>query len=359
MIRQQVERIGGQENPNVLPTIGSEKPWRYRNKGEFAVATDPLTRTPVVGVREIETNAILPLDDCMIQDDVTVQAVSLVAKWMQIYCISAWDDPGAQCGVRYVVTRVNRAGDLMLILSTEGKALPCVNPLYDMLTERFGAKFRSLYQVILSKKPAHALDGKCQMIRGKHVLYDQLMGLSFEMSPKTFFQVNNAQTEALYECVCRAAALTGNELVVDAYCGCGTISLVLARSASRVIGVELNDIAISNAWLNAKRNKLEGKTEFHTGDAGTVIVDMLRRGIRPDVMVVDPPRKGVDSGLIEAVLKTRVPRLIYVSCNPGTLARDVRRLTEEGVYRLEFVQPVDMFSQTEHVESVSLLTLAH
>ena len=357
VVEQQLERIGGLKKPNVLPAIGAEKPWRYRNKAEFFVATDPVTRTPVVGMRALDGKTVLPIGDCMIQSDIAIQAVKTVVRWMQIYCIPAWDDKSSgDGGVRYVVTRVNHTGELMLIICTTGKTIKRLNQLYEMLNGQFPGRFRSLNHVVLEKRPTHALDGRCEVVQGRRVLYDQLMGLSFEMSPKTFFQVNHAQTEVLYNCVRQAAALTGNELVIDAYCGCGTISLVLAREARRVIGVEILEAAIDNARLNARRNKLEDKTEFYAGDAGKLVVDLLKRREKPDVLVVDPPRKGVDDSLIDAMIQAKVPRLVYVSCNPGTLARDVKRLTQEGGYSLEYAQPVDMFAQTEHVETVVLMS---
>ena len=359
VVRQQLERIGGLTKPNVLPALGAEMPWRYRNKGEFFVSTDPATRTPFVGVYALGGNRLLPVDGCMIQSDIAMQAVKVVAQWMQIYCVPAWDaKPAPEGGVRFIVTRVNHVGELMLILCTSGRRLKCLNQLFDMLNTQFPGRFRSLNHLSLASRPTHALDGRIESTQGKRVLYDQLMGLTFEMSPKTFFQVNHAQTEALYECVRRAAALTGNELVVDAYCGCGTISLVLAREAKRVIGVEILEAAVENARLNARRNKLADKTAFYAGDAGELVAGFLRQRERIDVLVVDPPRKGVDAGLLDAIIQVKVPRIVYVSCNPGTLARDVKRLTQEGGYRMEYAQPVDMFAWTEHVESVVLITRA-
>ena len=357
VVEQQLERIGGLEKPNVLPTLGAEMPWRYRNKAEFFVSTDPKTRTPVIGVKALDGKTVLPVGDCMIQSDISVQALRTVTRWMQIYLIPAWDDrTSREGGVRFIVTRVNHAGELMLVVCSTGRTVKKLDQLYEMLNAEFPDRFRSLNHIALEKRPTHALDGRLESVRGRKVLYDQLLGLSFEMSPKTFFQVNHAQTEVLYECVRKAAALTGKETVVDAYCGCGTISLVLAREAAKVIGVEIVDIAIENARLNAKRNRLEEKTEFHAGDAGRLVVDLLKNRARPDVLVVDPPRKGVDAGLIDAIIQTRVPRVVYVSCNPGTLARDVKRLTQEGGYKMEYAQPVDMFAQTEHVETVTLIT---
>ncbi|MBO4298915.1 MAG: 23S rRNA (uracil(1939)-C(5))-methyltransferase RlmD, partial [Clostridia bacterium] len=321
IVRQQLERIGGLEAPNVLPTLGAEKPWRYRNKAEFFVSTDPATRTPVIGVSALNSNAVLPVGDCMIQSEIAMQAIKAVEQWMLIYCVPAWDSAeGAEGGVRYVVTRVNHAGELMLVLCTTGRRVKYLNQLYDMLNRQFPERFRSLNHLSLARRPAHALDGRCEAVQGKRVLYDQLMGLTVEMSAKTFFQVNHAQTEVLYECVRRAAALTGGEQVIDAYCGCGTISLMLAREASHVTGVEILESAVENARLNAKRNRLTDKTEFIAGDAGKLVVDLLRQRERVDLLVVDPPRKGVGAGLLEAMIRAQVPRLVYVSCNPGTLA---------------------------------------
>ena len=359
VVSQMLERIGGLDKPNVLPALGAEKPWRYRNKAEFFVSTDPATRTPFIGVRALGSNDVLPVDDCMIQSEIAMQAVKVVAQWMQIFCVPAWDaKPAPEGGVRYVVTRVNHLGELMLILCTTGRRVKCLNQLFDMLNTQFSGRFRSLNHLVLAKRPTHALDGECAAVQGKRVLYDQLMGLSFEMSPKTFFQVNHAQTEVLYECVRQAAALAGGETVIDAYCGCGTISLMLAREAAKVIGVEILEAAVENARLNARRNKLAEKTEFFAGDAGRLVVDLLKQRGKIDLLVMDPPRKGVDQGLLDAIIQTKVPRLVYVSCNPGTLARDVKRLTQEGGYRLEYAQPVDMFAWTEHVESVVLMSRA-
>ena len=356
VVRQQMERIGGVDGAVVLPVMGAEKPWRYRNKAEFFVATDQRTQTPYIGVRAQGSSEVLPVDDCMLQSELAMQAVKVVSQWMQIYCVPAWDAGAAsEGGVRYVVTRVNRAGELMLILCTTGRRVKNLNQLFDMLNTQFSGRFRSLNHLVLARRPAHALDGRVESVQGKRVLYDQLMGLSFEMSPKTFFQVNHAQTEVLYECVRRAAALTGSETVIDAYCGCGTISLVLAREAAKVIGVEILEAAIENARLNAKRNKLSEKTEFYAGDAGKLVVDLLKQRGQIDLLVVDPPRKGVDASLLDAIIQTKVPRIMYVSCNPGTLARDVKRLTQEGGYRMEWAQPVDMFAWTEHVETVCCL----
>ena len=179
--------------------------------------------------------------------------------------------------MRHVVTRVSRAGGLMLILSTTSRRIRALDPLISMLSTEFGEKIHSLYQIVLKDRPADALDGRCILLAGKRVLIDRLAGLSFAISPRTFFQVNMVQTDRLYEYVREAAALTGREFVLDAYCGCGTISLALARDAARVIGVELNEGAIEDAKENANRNGLWEKAEFYAGDAGVKVVELIDR----------------------------------------------------------------------------------
>lgn len=356
IVTQQVERIGRLKDPCIYPTEPSPRPWKYRNKGEFAVATDVRTGTPGVGVFERRSHTVLPMQDCLLQDDLSTRALHVINKWMHAYCVPAYDTPGAGGGIRYVVTRVSRAGGLMLIVSTTSRRIGAMEQLISMLSAEFGEKIHSLYQIVLKDRPADALDGRCILLAGRRVLFDRLAGLSFAISPRTFFQVNMVQTDRLYEYVREAAALTGSELVLDAYCGCGTISLALAREAARVVGVELNEGAVEDAKENANRNELWKKAEFYAGDAGVKVAELIDKGLRPDVLVVDPPRKGIDARLLSAIVKGKIGRVVYVSCNPGTLARDLQCLTENGDYRLDYIKPVDMFSQTEHVECVARLT---
>ena len=355
IVAEQLERIGRQKDVCVYPTKASPKPWKYRNKGEFAVTTGE-GGMPNVGVFAGKSHTVLPMQNCLLHDDMSTRALRVVIKWMQIYCIPAYDDPEAGGGIRYVITRVSRAGNLMLILSTTTRQIRELDSLRQMLFKEFSEKIYSLYQIVLREHHVDAFDGYSTLLAGGRVLLDRLAGLSFAISPRTFFQVNLVQTDALYECVREAAALTGRELVLDAYCGCGTISLALARDAERVVGVELNAGAVNDAVENANRNKLWKKAEFYAGDAGVKVAELVDKGMRPDVLVVDPPRKGIDARLLSAIMKAEIPRVVYVSCNPGTMARDIRSLTENGEYRLEYVQPVDMFSQTEHVECVARLT---
>ena len=355
IVEQNIRRIGGLNEVEIRPALGGEHHFRYRNKAEFAIATDRQTGLPFIGQSEAGSHRIVAMDDCLIQHELSVKAAQAIAGWMKKCLVPAWD-AGKQGGLRYLVTRVNVHEELMVILCTTGKSVPAVESLRPLLDQATGGRVRSLYQLTLSPRPHHALDGRPRLIAGQPVLEDVLMGLTFSISPQTFFQVNHQMTEALYGEALKAASLTGSETVLDAYCGAGTISLALARQAKRVIGVELNAKAIEDAKENAKRNGLSENTEFIAGDAPEEALKLFNRGLRPDVIVVDPPRKGVEARLLTAMVQCRPERMVYVSCNPSTLARDLKILTESGEYRVDYVQPVDMFSHTEHVESVARLT---
>lgn len=355
IVEQNVRRIGGLADTEIRMTLGSDTPWRYRNKAEFAIATDKATGLPFIGQSEAGSHRIIGMDDCLIQHELSMKAVRAVSAWMRKYRVPAWDG-SKQGGLRYLVTRVNVHQELMVILCTTGKSIPSLEALRPMLDEAAGGHLRSLYQLALSPRPHHALDGRCRLIAGLPVLTDMLMGLTFSISPQTFFQVNHEMTEILYGEALKAADLKGHETVLDAYCGAGTISLALAKRAKRVIGVELNAKAIEDAKQNAERNGLSEKTEFIAGDAAQEALKLFDKGLRPDVIMVDPPRKGVEAGLLTAMVRCQPERIVYVSCNPSTLARDLKILTESGEYRVNYVQPVDMFSHTEHVENVARLS---
>ncbi len=355
IVEQNIRRIGGLDETEIRPALGSRNPWRYRNKAEFAIATDKATGLPFIGQSEAGSHRIIPMDDCLIQHELSMKAARAVCEWMKQSRIPAWDG-SKQGGLRYLVTRVNVHEELMIMLCTTAKTIPALESLRPALDEATGSRVRSLYQLTLSPRPHHALDGRPRLIAGQPTLTDMLLGLTFTISPQTFFQVNHKMTEVLYGEALRAADLKGHETVLDAYCGAGTISLALARQAGKVIGVELNAKAIEDAKANAARNGLSEKTQFIAGDAPEEALRLFDKGLRPDVIVVDPPRKGVEARLLTAMVRCRPDRIVYVSCNPSTLARDLKILTESGEYRVDYVQPVDMFAHTEHIESVARLT---
>ncbi len=245
----------------------------------------------------------------------------------------------------------------MLILCADAPILPELQRLSPVLAKALPS-LQSLWLCQLNRRPAHALDGRCTRVWGEEALTDTLMGLSFTISPQSFFQVNPDQAERLYAAALEAAGIApGCGLnVLDAYCGAGTITLCAARHARRATGIEIVAPAVADAKRNAARNGLEARAGFLRGDAATEIPRLLKMGERFDAAILDPPRKGADAALLDALADARIPTLAYVSCNPATLARDVGRLGNRG-YRLEWAQPVDMFPFTGSTEVTARLTL--
>jgi len=331
-----LQRIGGFPDPEVLDVLGMERPERCRNKAEYAIHGDR------IGLRRVDGRNILPMEDCLLQKEGSVRAMLALRGWLR-------DHPATP--LKYLVTRVSRAGEVMAVLSYEGgwdasEAAQVVGALQEV---------KSVYGCRLWPRHAHALDGECRLISGGAALQDGLGGIGFTLAPKTFFQVNPSQVEALYQTVLDFAGLTGRELVVDAYCGAGSIALYMAKHAARVVGVEVAPETVRDARENARRAGLSGKAEFAQGRAEALLPEMLKKGLKPDVVVVDPPRKGLDGALTKALTEAAPPRVVYVSCDPGTLARDLK-LLREGGYALPKVQPVDMFPWTAHVETVCLMS---
>jgi 23S rRNA (uracil1939-C5)-methyltransferase len=331
-----LQRIGGFSDPEVYETLGMERPERCRNKAEYAIDGAK------IGLIKQDGRNILPVGDCLLQKELSVQAMCALRDWLASH---------PRTPLKYLVTRVSRGGEGMAILCFEGAwDASEAAKVFSALPE-----IKSVYGCRLKIGYTHALDGDCRLIRGARTLSDELGGIGFSLAPQTFFQVNPAQVEALYKTALDYAQLTGRELVVDAYCGAGSIALYMAKSAERVVGVELVLGAVRDARENARRAGLAEKAEFIQGRAELALPEMLKKGLQPDVVVVDPPRKGLEEALTKALTAARPPRIVYVSCDPGTLTRDLKRLREGG-YALEKVQPVDMFPWTSHVECVALMS---
>lgn len=340
-------RIGGVEAPVARPTLGCDAPDRTRNKAEYPVARQDARA--VIGAFARGSHRVIPLTDCLLQRPQSVEAL----RWFSEH-LDGLDGAGH---LKYLVTRVNREGALMLILCADAPILPELQRLSPALAKALPS-LRSLWLCQLNRRPAHALDGRCTRVFGEEALPDTLMGLRFTISPQSFFQVNPDQAERLYAAALEAAGIgPGCDMnVLDAYCGAGTITLCAARHCRRVTGIEIVPPAIADAKRNAARNGLEAKAGFLCGDAATEIPRLLKRGERFDAAILDPPRKGADAALLEAIADARIPALAYVSCNPATLARDVKRLAARG-YRLEWAQPVDMFPFTGSTEVAARLCL--
>ncbi len=339
-----LERIGGFDAPNVLPILGMEQPFHYRNKAEYAIEAD--SSGVRVGFRAPMSHRVIDAPDCLLQHPLSLRAAQTLREWLTRY-------PGAAVLCRALVTRVTSAGELMAVLCTGPRAPREMEALVQAMFGQIPG-MASFYHLTQSNRPSHALDGQARLVRGERTLIDRILGLEFSISPQSFFQVNPVQTQTLYAEALKAAQLTGNERVHDAYCGAGTISLAMARQARQVVGVEIVKSAVLDARENALRNGLDQKSEFILGDAARILPDL--KGGAPDVICVDPPRKGIEPALAESIRKSAPRRVVYVSCNPATLARDLKLLCADGAFCLESVRPVDMFPWTGHVETVCLLS---
>jgi 23S rRNA (uracil1939-C5)-methyltransferase len=293
------------------------------------------------------------MDVCLIQQEENEETVRAVKEAARLLDISAYNRVSGKGLLRHVIVRhALTTGQRMVVLITNGIDIPHAQELVSLIREKV-PNVVSICQNINTAQTPVVFGDKTRVIWGEEVIYDEIDGIQFAISPRSFFQVNPEQTERLYRSAVEYAGLTGEEVVVDAYCGIGTISLFLARHASRVYGVEIVPEAIEDARRNALLNGINN-VEFAGGAAEVIMPRWKAKGITPDVIVVDPPRKGCDGALIAAMLELRPSRIVYVSCNPSTLARDLR-LLEDGGYRTIEVQPVDMFPHTGHVESVALL----
>lgn len=340
-------RIGGVQQPEVRPTIGCAQPNRARNKAEFPIGRNEKGEF-VIGAYASGSHRVVALQDCLLQKEPAARALRWFAQRLKtLKCASH---------LTALVTRVNREGMLMATICADAPVIPELQALVPEMTRAL-PELKSVYFLKQNRRPAHALDGVCTLLWGEKTLEDTLLGLRFELSPQSFFQVNPEQTEILYEHALRAAGLSEecDARVLDAYCGAGTITLAAARRTKFAVGVEIVAPAIADAKRNARTNGLESRVRFLCADAAQAIPSLIASGERFDAAILDPPRKGADEALLKSLAKAQIPRIAYVSCDPATLARDVKRLSESG-YRLQWAQPVDMFPWTGHVETVCLLS---
>lgn len=352
--RQQVQdllrRVGGL-SIEVPPVWGMAHPFGYRNKGAYPVAqTDG---APACGFFAPRSHDLVPLPEngCAIQGEDSARATQAVLSWMRENSVPAYDEQTGRGLVRHIMTRSTTSCELMVVVVTRADI-----PKASRLIELLRAAVPGLCSVCLSvnsRRTNVILGTDIRVLWGKAAMEDTLCGLRFSVSPLSFFQVNPQQTERLYGLALEYAGLTGAETVVDAYCGAGTISLLLAQKAKKVIGIEIVPEAIQNANENAARNGI-ANAEFHVGATEELLPKLVENGLRPDVIVLDPPRKGCDPAVLQAIIAAAPKRVVYVSCGAPTLARDAKLLAEGG-YAAERVQCVDMFCWTGAVETVMSL----
>lgn len=337
----------------VHPVIGMDEPWRYRNKAQVPMAAGIGGHGLIGGFFEQGSHQVVDMEACLIQQEQNEETVRAVKRIARSLGYSAYDRATGRGLLRHVVVRHAEAnGQRMVVLITNGRDLPHADELCGLIREDIPG-VASICQNINTSSTSQVFGEETRVLWGNDVIYDEIGGISFAISARSFFQVNPTQTERLYRTAVDYAGLTGEETVIDAYCGIGTITLFLARHAGRVYGVEIIPEAIEDARRNALLNHINN-AKFAVGPAEVIMPQWQSEGVAPDVIVVDPPRKGCDPALLATMLELRPARIVYVSCDPATLARDLRVL-EDGGYRTVEVQPVDMFPWTVHVEAVCLL----
>lgn len=340
-----------EQNVIVHPTLGMQDPWRYRNKAQVPIGEGE--GGLVGGFYAKGTHEIIETDACLIQHADSDRIVEQVKRIATSLGIKGYDENSHTGILRHVVVKVGvNTGERMVVLVTNGRNFSGKDKLVERISREIDG-LNSIVQNVNSKRTNVIFGEETVPLWGEDVITDTIGDIRFAISARSFYQVNPVQTEVLYRKALEYAALTGEETVIDAYCGIGTISLFLARKARRVYGVEVVPEAIADAKRNAALNGI-GNAEFVAGEAERVIPRWKEAGIAADVIVVDPPRKGCDETLLETIAAMRPDRVVYVSCNPATLARDLRLLEDRG-YRTVEVQPVDMFPHTVHVECVAVL----
>ena len=338
----------------VKPTWGMGNPYHYRNKLQYPVGVDK-DRKAIMGVFANRTHEIIPVENCLIQEKQANIIAKYIAKLINKYKISVYNEATQKGLMRHVVIKTGfRSREVMVILVINGEELPFKNEIVKELTE----KYNEIVSVVLNvnNKNTNVILGEKNInILGDGYIKDYLGEYSFKISPLSFYQVNPVQAEALYNIAIENAEITANDVVFDLYCGIGTISLFAAKHAKKVYGIEIVEQAIEDAKENAKMNNIQN-AEFIAGDTEVLLTDLIEnKKIIPDVVIVDPPRRGLDNTTINNILKIQPKRVAYVSCNPATLVRDLSLLEEK--YEITMIQPVDMFPFTSHVECVSVLEL--
>ena len=357
----------------VLPIIGMENPYHYRNKvhavfdverrgkhangGRRTAGNGHAKAAPggvISGVYKAGTHEVINIDSCEIEDELSSAIIRDIRGLLHSFKIKTYDEDTGYGLLRHVLVRRGfHSGEVMVVLVLGSPILPSKNNFVKAL-RKLHPEITTVVVNINDKQTSMVLGEKETVIYGKGYIEDTLCGCTFRISPKSFYQVNPVQTEILYNKAITYAGLTGKEKVIDAYCGTGTIGLIAASQAKEVIGVELNRDAVKDAVINAKRNNIKNE-QFYNADAGKFMVELSEQNEKVDVVFMDPPRSGSDEAFLSSVVKLAPKKVVYVSCNPETLARDLKYLTRHGYQAVE-CQPCDMFPFTKHVETVVLLS---
>lgn len=353
MVANVMKRLGKIDAP-VLPVKGMEEPWHYRNKSQIPFAQNEAGQM-VAGFYKTKSHSIVDMERCLIQTGEADVVMADLKRELETLGVRPYDEKSHQGMLRHVVVRKGRAtGEVMVVLVTKSKKFPQASAAIEKIRALI-PNVTSIVQNVNGEKTNVIFGNDTFTLWGKDTIEDTIGNVRFEISARSFYQVNPVQTEVLYKQALDYAQLTGDERVIDAYCGIGSISLFLAQKAGHVMGVEIVEQAIEDAKRNAALNGFTN-TYFEAGPAEEVIPRWYKEGKEADVLVVDPPRKGCDEALLNTIIEQKPKRVVYVSCNPATLARDLRIL-EDGGYKTKEVQPVDMFPHTTHCEAVAWLEL--
>ena len=348
LVRNTLKKSLGYE-VSVEEIIGMGIPYNYRNKAQYPVSENK------IGFYAGRTHALVENEKCFIQNAISDKLAKDAFKVTQKYNVTTYNEKTGKGCLRHIITRIGvNTGELMLVLVTNGKELKNSEKIVNEIIVEY-PNITTIVQNINEKNDNVILGRECITLYGEGYIVDRLGDYKFKISPLSFYQVNPVQTEILYNVAKDYAELTGNENVFDLYCGIGTISVFVADEAKNVFGVEIVEDAIIDAKENAEMNEKKN-IEFICGKAEEIIPEKYKQGKTADVVFIDPPRKGCDMKLLETLKEMKSKKIVYISCNPATLARDLKYLTENG-YEIKKVQPVDMFPQTSHVENVVLLEL--
>ncbi len=337
----------------VEPIIGMEKPKHYRHKVHVVFDHDK-KGNPISGVYEEGTHRVIAVDRCLIHNEKADAIIATIRGMLKSFKILTYDEDSGYGLLRHVLIRSGyHSGEIMVVLVLASPIMPSKNNFVKALRKEH-PEITTVVVNVNDKQTSMVLGEKEQVIYGKGYIEDSLCGKTFRISPKSFYQVNPAQTELLYNKAIELAALTGEEMVIDAYCGTGTIGIIASDHARKVIGVELNKDAVKDALVNAKRNEATN-IEFYNNDAGIFMSQMAAKGETVDVVFLDPPRTGSTPQFLDALAVLKPNKVVYISCNPVTLERDLEYLTKKG-YKAQIAIPVDMFPWTSHVETVVLMS---
>lgn len=339
---------------NVEKTLGMEEPYFYRNKAQYPVGIDK-NGNPVIGVFANRTHEIIPIKECFIQNKQSQKLAKFVLDFIKENNISVYDEKTGKGLVRHIVTKVGiRTNEIMLIIVINGQSIPKEKELVKEVLEKF-PNVKTIVKNINNKNTNVIMGNKNINLYGNGFIQDVLGDYKFKISPLSFYQVNPIQAEKLYNIGVKEAGISKDDIVFDLYCGIGTISIFMAKFAKKVYGIEIVEEAIKDAKENAKLNNINN-TEFIAGDVENILDDLINnKKIIPDVIMIDPPRKGLDNKSVDNILKIKSKKIVYISCNPASLVRDLAKLEE--IYDIKMIKPIDLFPFSKHCEVCTVLQL--